>query len=203
MYAYKEIGRSSRPARVFEQPLECSQREKKGEIMIRRVLSFSGMLAIVALAAISFSMAENVKTIILNEVDPGGVNGTIAKYHDEMTSAELDEYQTNYDDGLGYYISPVATVTRIDNGDTVTETHKMLIVSINAGSTVIATRVTCTHSGCTGGCYVGGCHPTTEPGSSLPACSGATCTGGSCGSSPNCSKSESTSSLSLIVFGSI
>ena len=168
--------------------------------MIRRVMSFWGMLAIVALAAISLSMAANVKTIILNEVDPGGVNGTIAKYHDEMTSAELDEYQTNYDNGLGYYISPLANVQRIIDGVTTNETTKMFIVSINSGATVIATSVTCSHSGCTAGCTTTGCHPITAD--SLPACSGAYCTGSNC-ISPTCSKTESTNSLSLMLVGSI
>ena len=168
--------------------------------MIGRVLSFSGMLAIVALAAISFSMAENVKTIILNEVDPGGVDGIIAKYHDEMTSAEQDEFQTNYDDGLGYYLSPLANVMRIVDGVTTYAATQMFIVPIGNGDVVVAISVTCTHSGCHGTCTTTGCSLGTTAGK--PSCSGATCTGSGCGN-PGCSKSESTSSLSLMLFGSI
>lgn len=156
----------------------------------------------IAASAIAPSEAASVKNIILEEVDPGGTNGTVVSYYAELTPEQQAEFASNYDDGQGYYISPVATVSRTAGGMHYTETTSIFIVPLGAGSVVVPISVTCSHSGCSQGCTVTGCSATSVD--NKPACTGASCSGKGCGAqNPSCSKTESTAKSSFLVFGSV
>lgn len=170
--------------------------------MNKRVLTVLVILGTLALSTPTNSQAASVKDIILSDVDPGHANGTVVKYYDELTPEQQAQYSSNYDAGLGYVISPVATVSWIDNGVRYTQTTKILIVALDSGHVVVPMSLLCSHSGCSGGCSVTGCDPSTVGGKG--SCSGATCTGTACGAqNPSCSKTSGLNSSSLAVFGTI
>ncbi|GAB4370054.1 MAG: hypothetical protein Kow0062_04430 [Acidobacteriota bacterium] len=154
------------------------------------------------LAGVASAQAASVKSIILAEVDPGGENGTVVSFYDELTPEQKAQFASNFDDGQGYFISPVATVTWTADGIQYTETTKIFIVPVDGGAVVVPMSVTCSHSGCANACSPDGCTPTGE-GKNV-SCSGATCSGTECGSqNPTCSKTSSTAKTSFLMFGSV
>lgn len=154
------------------------------------------------MSSIPYAGADSVKDIILAEVDPGGTNGTVVSYHDELTPEQEAQFASNKEAGLGYFISPVATVTRTSGGVRYAETTKIFIVPLDGGAVVVPLSVKCTHSGCTQASSPAGCGPTKIDGQ--PACSGASCSGDGCGAQdPSCSKVESTDRRSFLMFGSV
>ncbi len=156
----------------------------------------------VALAAVTSSEAASVKSIVLDEVDPGGTNGTVASFYDELTPEQKSEFSSNLEGGLGHFISPVATVSRTDSSAHYVETTRIFIVPLRGGSVVVPISVTCTHSGCVNSSTADGCAPTGEGGDI--SCSGATCSGKECGSqNPVCSKTTTTERSAFLVFGSV
>lgn len=170
--------------------------------MIRRVPILLLVAAVVAMVAVTYTHAASVKSIILAEVDPGGTNGTVASFYDELTPEQKAQFASNFDDGQGYFISPVATVTWTADGVRYTETTKIFIVPVDGGAVVVPMSVTCSHSGCANACSPDGCAPTGE-GKDV-SCSGATCSGTECGSqNPTCSKTSSTAKASFLMFGSV
>ena len=169
--------------------------------MIRRVAIFLLLAGAVALAAVTYSEAASVKSIILEEVDPGGANGTVVSFYDELTPEQKSEFSSNLDDGQGYFISPVATVSWSGGGASYTETSRIFIVPVGGGA-VVPISVKCSHSGCSNACTADGCVPTGE-GKDI-SCTGATCGGEKCGiQNPTCSKTTTTEKSAFLVFGSV
>jgi len=170
--------------------------------MTRRVPIILLTVGAVALAAVTSSEAASVKSIILDEVDPGGTNGTVASFYDELTPEQRSEFSSNLDAGLGYFISPVATVSRSGSGVHYTETTRIFVVPLGGGGVVTPLAVTCSHSGCANSRTANGCAPTGEGGEI--SCSGATCGGKECGSqNPVCSKTTTTERSAFLKFGSV
>ncbi|MBP7147156.1 MAG: hypothetical protein KBD01_06405 [Acidobacteria bacterium] len=170
-----------------------------------RVFFWAALFACLAFATAMKSDAANVKDIILDEVDPGRVNGTVASYYDELTPELQAQFSTNFNAGQGYYITPVVNISWAAGGVQYVQTTRIHLVPLNGGQIVVPMAVTCTHSGCSGAfCTTLGCNVTLD-GAGLPACTGASCSGvSSCTvQTPTCSKTETVGTQGLAVFGAI
>ncbi len=174
--------------------------------MIRRILAVSVVLGALAISAVANSEAASVKDIILAEVDPGGVNGTVVLFYDELTPEQEAEYSSSFENGDGYFISAQSTVTWIDAGVRYTQIKSIFVVPLGDGDVVVPLGVTCSHSGCNSLCTTSGCNRTKDS-VGKPACSGAKCedsSGSPCaGQNPTCSKLESTDTSFFLAFGSV
>ncbi len=165
---------------------------------------YFGSILLTVLVASGFTTAASaasLKDVILDEIDPGRLNGTVVSYQEELSPEQQTEFTSNLQAGQGYFITPRAVVSWVSDGIQHVKTVMIFLVPLQSGARVTPVAVSCQHSGCSNQCTVTGCTLTTVNG--LPACSGASCQGQACGN-PNCSKTESTSvglGSDLLLFG--